>query len=90
MQLHLTCEFSHARSKQPAATKIQILAASLILCVSVDANEAASLHRGENAKCLTCFSHFFAFPHRNSAKKRIQTSPNRIRYHISALSWPTL
>jgi hypothetical protein len=65
--------FSDARSKQAAATKIWILAASLILRVLVDANEAASLHHGENAKCLTCFSRFFAFPHRNAAKKRIQT-----------------
>jgi hypothetical protein len=50
--------FSDARSKQAAATKIRILGASPILRVLVDANEATSLHRGENAKCLARFSRF--------------------------------
>jgi hypothetical protein len=63
--------FSDARSKQATATKIQILAASPILRVLVDANKAASLHRGENVKCLARFSRFFTFPRRNAAKKRI-------------------
>jgi hypothetical protein len=64
---YLVSLFSDVHSKQAAAMKISILT------FLVDANEAASLHRGENVKCLTHFSHFFAFPRRNAAKKRIQT-----------------
>jgi hypothetical protein len=41
--------FSDARSKQAAATKIQILIASLILHVLVVTNKAASLRHRENA-----------------------------------------
>jgi hypothetical protein len=70
---YLVSLFSDVHSKQAAAMKISILTALLILHFLVDANEAASLHRGENVKCLTHFSHFFAFPRRNAAKKRIQT-----------------
>jgi hypothetical protein len=40
--------FSDAGSKQAAATKIQILIASLILHILVVTNKVASLRRGEN------------------------------------------
>jgi hypothetical protein len=65
--------FSDALSKQAAATKIQILAASPVLHVLVVDNKAASLHHRENATRLARFSRFLTFLHRNAAKKRIQT-----------------
>jgi hypothetical protein len=83
--------FSDARSQQPGATKIQTLAASLIIRVLVITNKAALRCRGENTKCLVCrentkclmcFSHFLAFTRLKSQSKHPQSQKAFLAYHM--------